>query len=151
MVVAIFGFGTVMMAPKTEDQSNSCHMREIDLCLAPFAVFTQNSNPEAVTNNEINKQCKMLNEVEGCLSNFTTKCMSEQQESLFEMVTGGGLETIKQLCNKTSSDLRKNYLKHGNCINSQSKGHKTCLRNFQAALEKAADIEWQERLKLACW
>lgn len=131
-------------------QEESCHLRELDLCLASVAVFTQNSNSHPVTNNEINRQCKILNETESCLTNFTSRCMTEQQAQLFKLFGDGGLDTIRELC-KPQSKIRDSYLKHGDCVNGQQKGQRVCMRDFQVSLEKAVDIEWQDRLKLGCW
>ena len=137
-------------AHRDSRQEESCHLRELDLCLASVAVFTQNTNAHPITNSEINRQCKLLNETESCLSNFKTSCMTDSQSKLFKLVADGGLDTIRDLC-KPSSKIRDSYLKHGDCVNDQQKGQKACLRDFQASLEKAADIEWQDRLKLGCW
>lgn len=130
-------------------QEESCHLRELDLCLASITVFTQSSNSHPITNSEINRQCVILNETETCLSNFTTRCMTDMQSGLFTMFADGGLDTIRELC-KPHSKMRDSYLKHGDCINKQEKAQRICMRDFQASLEKAADIDWQERLKLGC-
>lgn len=146
---------TVSGASPNQSASNnqaeeSCHMREIDLCLASVAVLSQGQQSHPITNAEINRQCKLLNETEGCLQNFTRRCMTDIQQKLVDLVADGGLDTIRELC-KPQSKIRDQYIKHGNCINDQSKGHRVCMRDFQASLEKAADITWQDRLKLACW
>jgi hypothetical protein len=127
----------------------TCHMRELDLCLASLTVFFQ-GNQHPVTNAEVNRQCKVLMETETCLSNFTSRCMTENQAQMVDMFAEGGLNTIRELC-KPQSKLRSSYLRHGDCINGQYKSQKVCMRDFQVSLEKAVDIEWQERLKLACW
>lgn len=143
-----------MAAPSTSQkesrQEESCHLRELDLCLASVAVFTQNSNAHPVTNGEINRQCKILMETETCLNNFTSRCMTEQQAKFVTIVADGGLDTIRELC-KPHSKLRDTYLKNGDCVNQQNKGQRVCMRDFQASLEKAVDIEWQDRIKLGCW
>lgn len=131
-------------------QEESCHLRELDLCLASVAVFTQNTNAHPVTNSEINRQCKILLETETCLSNFTKRCMTDIQGQFINLFAEGGLDSIRDLC-KPGTKLRESYLKHGDCINGQYKGQRVCMRDFQVSLEKAVDIEWQDRLKLACW
>lgn len=138
-------------APQRDSrQDETCHLRELDLCLASIAIFTQNTNSHPVTNSEINRQCKILVETESCLTNYTNRCMTESQGHLLIMLADGGLDTIRELC-KPQSKIRDSYLKHGDCINAQNKGQRVCMRDFQASLEKAADIEWQDRLKLGCW
>lgn len=76
--------------------------------------------------------------------------MTDMQSQLFTMLADGGLDTIRELC-KPQSKVRDSYLKHGDCINNQQKGQKVCMRDFQASLEKAVEIDWQDRLKLGCW
>lgn len=125
-------------------------MRELDLCLASIAVFTQNSNAHPVNNAEINKHCKILLETGTCLSNFTSRCMTEMQAKTVDLFAGGGLGVIQELC-KPQSKIRSTYLKHGDCVNGQRKAQKVCMRSFQVSLEKAVDIDWQDRLKLGCW
>lgn len=131
-----------------DDHAQPCHLRELDLCLASLAVFFQ-SNPHPISNGEVNRQCKILLETETCLSNYTSRCMTEQQSQMVDMVADGGLDTIRELC-KPQSKLRSNYLKYGDCINGQHKAQRVCMRDFQVSLEKAVEIEWQDRLKLGC-
>lgn len=131
-------------------QESNCHLRELDLCLASIAVLTQALNNRPVTNNEISRQCKVLSETDSCLSTFTNRCMTPRQAHLIGFFADGALNTIKEFCDPSSS-LHASYLKHGNCINRQEKGRRVCMRDFQASLERAVDLEWQDRLKLACW
>lgn len=131
-------------------QDETCHLRELDLCLASIAVFTQSSNNHPVNNHEVNRQCKILMETESCLTNYTKRCLTDMQGQMLNLFADGGLDTIRQFC-KPSSKIRETYLKHGDCINSQHKGQRVCMRDFQVSLEKAVDIEWQDRLKLGCW
>lgn len=137
-------------ARDARDEEQTCHLRELDLCLASIAVLTQNNNPHPINNAEINRQCKVLLETEGCLANYTRRCMTNTQTQMVNMLADGGLDMIRDLC-KPQSKVRSMYLKHGDCINNQQKNQKNCMRDFQASLEKAVDIEWQDRLKLACW
>lgn len=153
VLFGLFQAPTVLSAvsPKSDaKEEESCHLRELDLCLASVAVLSQGQNTHQINNGEINRQCKLLNETEGCLQNFTRRCMTELQERSINLVADGGLDTIRELC-KPQSKLRDQYLKHGNCINDQYKGQKVCMRDFQASLERAVEITWQDRLKLACW
>lgn len=76
--------------------------------------------------------------------------MTDMQSQLVTLFADGGLDVIRQLC-KPQSKIRTAYLKHGDCINQQEKSQRVCLRDFQVSLEKAVDIDWQDRLKLGCW
>lgn len=143
---------SALSSPPSRDsrQEEGCHLRELDLCLASIAVFTQSSNPHPITQNEINRQCKVLLETESCLSNYTKRCMTDNQAQLVDLLADGGLDVLRDLC-KPHSKTHSLYMKHGDCINRQHKTQKVCLKDFQVSLEKAVDIDWQDRLKLACW
>lgn len=133
-----------------QQQQETCHLRELDLCLASIAVFTQNSNSQPVNEREVNRQCKILLETESCLKNFTHRCLTDSQGQFLHMFADGGLDLIRELC-KSGSKVRNNYMKHADCINNQQKAQRVCMRDFQASLERAVDIDWQNRLKLGCW
>lgn len=134
----------------SEQELQTCHLRELDLCLAPIAVFTQSSNSQPVSNQEINRQCKIMLETEVCLKNFTQRCLTGSQGQFLYMFADGGLDLVRELC-RPGSSLRTSYLKHGDCINGQQKAQRVCMRDFQVSLERAVDIDWQSRLKLGCW
>lgn len=132
-----------------DDSQQTCHLRELDLCLASVAVFTQSTNPHPVTNAELTRQCKVLMETEGCLKNYTSRCMTDMQSRMVDVFAEGPLDTIRELC-RNGSKIRTKYLKHGDCVNNQNKAQRVCMRDFQVSLEKTMDIEWQDRLKLGC-
>ncbi|KAG9510996.1 Plastin-3 [Fragariocoptes setiger] len=143
---------SIMAAPKEGRQVEpSCHLREIDLCLSSVTVLAQlTSSPQPVTEASINKQCSMLNETEGCLYNYTSRCMTEMQAGMVDFLSDGLLESIRQLC-VPKGKLREAYLKHGTCLNSQHNAHRVCMKEFQASLEKVGDTDWSEKGKLTCW
>lgn len=152
--ITLFAFVLVQVGSITSSresrQEEGCHLRELDLCLASVAVFTQNIHSHPVNNAELTRQCKILVETETCLANFTRRCMTDMQTQLFNMLADGGLDTIRDLC-KPSSKIRESYLRHADCIQKQNREQKICMRDFQVSLEKAVDVDWQDRLKLGCW
>lgn len=155
VVVVIFAVAQTILIPpvassKEPKEEQTCHLREIDLCLAPLAVLAQGRGAHPISNQEINRQCKMLLETEECMQNYTSRCMTPMQGQMVNLFSEHGFETIRDLC-KPKTDLYNRYLKHGNCINGQHNNHKVCIRDFQAAVEKAADASFQDRLKIGCW
>jgi len=129
--------------------SQSCHLRELDLCAATLLVFTQNPSGIAITDNELNKQCGYLREADTCLRNFTKRCTTPLQRELISFVTEGSSRLLKEYCS-VGTQLRQSYLKHAPCLNQAQKTQKTCMKDLQAALETVANVEWDKRIPVGC-
>lgn len=134
------------------DASESCHLREFDLCMTSAIVFVQGPAGSKVNEAEIEKQCALFKETEECLDSFTDRCMTPTQNSLVEFMSGGILKHMRDYCEK-GSRLRGMYLKHGECVMKKRKDMNKCLVEFQAAIEKATNdgTNWRERPKVICW
>lgn len=131
--------------------AESCHLREFDLCMTSAIVFIQQPQGTKVNEQEIEKQCNLFKETEQCLDDFTERCMSPMQNQLVEFMSGGMLKNMREYCRK-GSDLRRLYLKHGDCVQKQRKLSNKCLIEFQAAIEKSTvdDTHWRDRPKVLC-
>lgn len=116
--------------------SGSCHLREVDLCVAGMLVFTQAPNGLATTDNEINKQCTHLKDTDNCLRDYTRRCMTPIQRELMTFAANSSFQLIEEYCTR-GSKLRQSYLKHAQCLNQAQKRqeHKGCLRDLQVSLE----------------
>lgn len=132
--------------------AESCHLREFDLCMTSAIVFVQQPAGVKINEAEIEKQCTLFKETEECLDSFTDRCMTPTQNSLVEFMSGGLLKYMRDYCKK-GSDLRRVYLKHGDCVQKQRKNSNKCLVEFQAAIEKSTldDTNWKDRPKVLCW
>lgn len=146
-VVALAGVGETEAAA-----AETCHLREFDLCMTSAIVFVQQPQGSKVNEAEIEKQCGLFKETEECLESFTERCMTPMQNSLVDFMSGGILKYMREYCKK-GSDLRRVYLKHGDCVNKQRKNSNKCLVEFQAAIEKSTqdDTNWKDRPKVLCW
>lgn len=132
--------------------AKSCHLRELDLCLASVLVFAQAPPNNKVTENDVNKQCTYFGDTESCFKNYTTSCTSKSQRMLIDFASDGVLRTFKDYCTPGST-LRKSFIKHSECLNAQRPKTNKCLIDFQAAIEKttAADSSrWRERPIVLC-
>lgn len=132
--------------------AESCHLREFDLCMTSAIVFVQQPQGTKASEAEIEKQCNLFKETEECLDDFTERCMTPMQNSLVDLMSGGILNYMKDYCKK-GSNLRRIYLKHGDCVQKQRKATNKCLVDFQAAIERSTQDQthWKERPKVLCW
>lgn len=131
--------------------AKSCHLRELDLCLASVLVFAQSPQSNKVTENDINKQCHYFGDTENCFKNYTSTCATKNQRLLIDFVSEGVLQTFKDYCTP-GNEIRKLTIKHGECINLQRTKTNKCLIDLQAAIEKTtADARnWKDRPKTLC-
>jgi hypothetical protein len=129
---------SISLSSQVNGQSagGSCHLRELDLCAASMLVFTQAPNGLATNDAEINKQCVHLKEADGCLRNYTRRCMTPIQRELMTFAANSSFQLLDEYCTK-GSNLRQSYLKHAQCLNQIQKRqeHKGCMRDLQASLE----------------
>lgn len=133
--------------------SQSCHLRELDLCAASLLVLTQSPSGLAINDNEIDKQCVQLKEADVCMKNFTRRCMTPIQREILTFGSNSTSQLLSDYCTKGSM-LRKSYLKHSKCLNEvQKKEQKVCIKDLQNSLEllttNNSGIE-NKRLQLAC-
>jgi len=130
-------------------KAQSCHLRELDLCAATLLVFTQSPSGIATGDNELDKQCGYLREADSCLRNFTRRCTTPLQRELIGFVTEGSLRLLSEYCTR-GSPLRQSYLKHAGCLQSATRGQKTCIKDLQSAFEVITSVEWDKRIPAGC-
>lgn len=145
MAIAIVGPIQFVSAAKT------CHLRELDLCLASVLVFAQSPQSNKVTENDINKQCHYFGDTENCFKNYTTNCATKSQRLLIDFISDGVLKTFKDYCTP-GNEIRRLFIKHGECLNLQRSKTNKCLIDLQAAIEKttADSKNWKDRPKTLC-
>uniref|UniRef100_T1K939 DUF19 domain-containing protein n=1 Tax=Tetranychus urticae TaxID=32264 RepID=T1K939_TETUR len=130
--------------------SQTCHLRELDLCAATLLVFTQNPSGIATNDVELDKQCGYLKEADMCLKNFTRKCATSLQRDLITFITEGSTRLLNEYCT-SGSQLRQSYLKHSECLNQATQANrKTCIKDLQLALETVSQVDWDQRIPTGC-
>lgn len=132
--------------------AKSCHLRELDLCLASVLVFAQSPQNNKVTENDINKQCHYFGDTENCFRNYTNNCATKSQRLLIDFVSSGVLQTFRDYCTP-GNEIRELFIKHGECINLQRPRTNKCLIDLQAAIEKSTSVDhknWRDRPKTLC-
>lgn len=124
---------------------NSCHLRELDLCVASGLASGQNL-PTTVA--EINKQCQGLKEMNDCIGNYSRRCSTKSmREFLRSITTQGDVQSWHQnFCDKENSEERQQYLKHATCLNQAQKEARTCMRDLTVALDRAINNDVEKRI-----
>lgn len=133
------------------EAAKTCHLRELDLCLASVLVFTQSPQNNKVTENDINKQCHYFGDTENCFKNYTNNCATKSQRLLIDFASDGVLRTFKDYCTP-GNRMRQLTIKHGECLNLQRQKTNKCLIDLQAAIEKTTQDSknWKDRPKTLC-
>lgn len=151
LLIAASSSNQPLIASVSANAGESCHMREFDLCLTSAVVFVQQPSHK-VTEADVEKQCSLFKETEECLEAYTDRCMTPTQDALIDMLSGGIIKYMREYCRKGSS-LRRNYLKHADCVASKQKDTNKCLLDFQSGIEKSSSDQthWKDRPKLFCW
>lgn len=150
-LVAIYFLAAAATLVVQQVDARSCHLRELDLCMASVLVFAQSPQSNKVTENDINKQCHYFGDTESCFKNYTNNCATNSQRLLIDFASGGILQTFKDYCTP-GNNMRKLFIQHGECINIQRPKTNKCLVDLQAAIEKSTSqsSSWQDRPKTLC-
>jgi len=128
---------------------SSCHLRELDLCLASGLASGQNL-PTTVA--EINKQCNGMKEMNECIGNYSRRCSTKSMREFMRSVTSQGdvKSWYSEFCTKDNSEEREKYLKHAVCLNSAQKDARSCMRDLTVALDKAINSDIENRIPEMC-
>jgi len=128
---------------------SSCHLRELDLCLASGLASGQNL-PTTVA--EINKQCNGFKEMNECMGNYSRRCTTKSMREFLRGITSqGDVRTwYSEFCTKESSVEREKYLKHATCLNNANKEARGCIRDLTVALDKAINSDIENRIPEMC-
>jgi len=148
MKYLILGIAFVALAVVVRAQS-SCHLRELDLCLASGLASGQNL-PTTVA--EINKQCNGMKEMNECIGNYTRRCSTKSMREFFRSITSQGdtKSWYNDFCTKDNSEEREKFLKHSVCLNTAQKEARSCIRDLTVALDKAINSDIETRIPEMC-
>ncbi|KAF7496605.1 hypothetical protein SSS_08121 [Sarcoptes scabiei] len=141
-------FGILFSAPISYAQ-NSCHLRELDLCIASGLASGQNL-PTTIA--EINKQCNGLKEMNDCINNYSKRCSTKSLREFVRSITSQGdvRSWYNEFCTNENSQERERYLKHATCLNQAHKDTRTCVRDLTVALDKAINSDVEKRIPEIC-
>ncbi|CAG2162762.1 unnamed protein product [Oppiella nova] len=128
---------------------SSCHLRELDLCLASGLASGQNL-PTTIA--EINKQCNGFKEMNECIGNYSRRCSTKAMRDFMRSVTSQGdvKSWYSEFCTKDSSEEREKFLKHSTCLNTAQKESRSCTRDLTVALDKAINSDIENRIPEMC-
>jgi len=128
---------------------SSCHLRELDLCLASGLASGQNL-PTTVS--EMNKQCNGFKEMNECIGNYSRRCSTKSMREFLRSITSQGdvRSWYSEFCTKESSAEREKFLKHSVCLNTAQKESRSCIRDLTVALDKAINSDIENRIPEMC-
>jgi len=133
----------------TEVQSQACHLREVDLCVA-IGMFHYQSNGIPPDEEKVDEWCETMQEVRDCMGNFSMKCMSPLQRELMGLMSGSD-EIALEFCQQ-GSDVRSNYLEHAECLaeGSETDEFKNHMKDIQVVIENMFEVPFKQRFPLMC-
>lgn len=143
-------FGTLLFALAVAGAySQACHMREVDLCMA-IGMFHYQSNGVPADEDKVVEWCETMKEVEDCMGNFSSKCMSPLQREVMGLMSGSD-EGGRQMCIE-GSEVRARYLQHSQCLadGAESDEFKSNMKDLQVVIEKLFDVPYKQRFTLMC-
>jgi len=148
MKYLLIGIAFLAVATIVRAQS-SCHLRELDLCLASGLASGQNL-PTTIA--EINKQCNGFKEMNECIGNYSRRCSTKAMRDFMRSVTSQGdvKSWYSEFCTKDSSEEREKFLKHSTCLNTAQKEARSCTRDLTVALDKAINADIENRIPEMC-
>jgi len=128
---------------------NSCHLRELDLCLASGLASGQNL---PTTQAEVTKQCNGFKEMYDCIGNYTRRCSTKSLREFIRGIRqqGEAKSWYDEFCSKEQSKERDNFLRHSTCLNTAQKEARSCIRDMTVALDRAINSEIDKRIPGMC-
>jgi len=139
LAIAVLAIAVVVKA------QSSCHLRELDLCLASGLASGQNL-PTTVA--EIQKQCNGMKEMQECIGNYSRRCSTKSMREFMRSITsqGDARSWYQDFCVKDNSEEREKFLKHSVCLNTAQKEARSCIRDLTVALDKAINSDIENRI-----
>lgn len=151
-LVLVFTFVVIVSTePLKSSEIESCHLRELELCVVGAVSILQNPNGIPTTEIEINRHCELIMESSDCFHSYADRCLTKLQDSLANFVFKDLFKLEKDFCTN-GTELRQDYLKHASCLREvQKKYQKVCLKDFQVGFERIHKLDRGLRLSTACW
>ncbi|KAF8767661.1 uncharacterized protein LOC129967034 [Argiope bruennichi] len=130
-------------------EAASCHLREVDLCLATVLLGASEGIP--ANDEELDKVCEPVQEGIECIGNYSASCFTPLLQEVFDMAMYEPKKYQNLMCTH-GTDERAEYLKHAPCLqkalsNDNVRPH---LEDLMAGLEKAAESQFQDRVPIMC-
>uniref|UniRef100_A0A6G1SDH8 Uncharacterized protein n=1 Tax=Aceria tosichella TaxID=561515 RepID=A0A6G1SDH8_9ACAR len=137
-------------ARQSRETSDSCHLRELELCAMGVMSIFQNPNGLPMSQIDMTRQCEYLNESVQCFDDYSHRCLSANQARIANMFTGNVIQLARDFC-RDDSELRRNYTKHVSCFREVQRDHQRhCMTDFQVGFEGIHKMATAKRLPLAC-
>ncbi|UYV71560.1 hypothetical protein LAZ67_8003688 [Cordylochernes scorpioides] len=130
-------------------RTQSCHLRELDLCAATLLLFNQSPTGVATSESDLNRQCSYIHEAHECFRNFTTRCLTPLQREVLNFVSEGSEKLLEEYCTP-GTEIRANYLQHAPCLQDAHSQQRPCMTDLQAATEVIGNADFDKRIPITC-
>ncbi|KAG8192235.1 hypothetical protein JTE90_014094 [Oedothorax gibbosus] len=140
----------VLCALAYQASAQSCHLREVDLCIATM-IFHYQGSGVPTDESGVEQLCESIDETTQCLGNFTNKCMTPVQREVLQLVSEGSLHTVKDFCSP-GSELRAKFLKHARCLGEvhAEDSMRDCMVDMQVTVETVTTTTFDKRVGTLC-
>uniref|UniRef100_A0A2L2YUC2 Secreted protein n=1 Tax=Parasteatoda tepidariorum TaxID=114398 RepID=A0A2L2YUC2_PARTP len=140
----------VLAAAAYQIASQSCHLREVDLCIATM-IFHYQGSGIPTDESGVSQLCESIDETSQCLRNFTNKCMTPVQREVLNLVAEGSEATVKDFCTQ-GSELRAKYLRHSRCLGEvhAEDQMRDCMVDMQVTVETVTTTKFDKRVGTLC-
>ncbi|XP_013781228.1 uncharacterized protein LOC106465549 [Limulus polyphemus] len=147
MAKILYVLGFLLTVATYQVYSQSCHMRELDVCAASLLVNQEDNI--AQTEAELDTQCATIRDVQHCIQNYTQNCMTAVQRELMGFFSEGSERLLEDYCT-SGTDVRKRYLENSACLSEANKETRHCLTDLRNGLEVIGTSEFDKRVPTAC-
>jgi len=149
MLLFLTGFVCILGVSLQGAEAASCHLREIDLCLATVLLSATEGVPG--NDDDLDKICEPVQEGMECIGNYSATCFTPLLQEVYEMVMAEPRKYQTLMCTR-GTDERAMYLKNAPCLQRAlaTDNVKPHLEDLIAALETAAEAKFQNRIPTLC-
>lgn len=131
--------------------SDSCHLRELEVCLVGVGSLLQNPNGLPANEEEMKRQCDFLDESGKCFEDYAQRCLTNGLYQIANLVSGPVFGMGHEFCRK-GTELWNAYMKNADCLREVQRKHQTrCATDFQVGFESIHKMNLSIRLPTACW
>ncbi|XP_015926681.1 uncharacterized protein [Parasteatoda tepidariorum] len=149
MLLFLTGFVCILGVTLQTTDAASCHLREVDLCLATVLLSATEGVPG--NDDDLDRICEPVQEGMECMGNYSASCFTPLLQEVYDMLMAEPKKYQNSICSR-GTDERALYLKHAPCFQKalSTDNVKPHLEDLMAALEAAAEAKFQQRVPTMC-
>lgn len=151
LVVIFLLFVGVQQTLTLAGDSESCHLRELEICVLGFASVLQNPNGIPVSEQEFKRHCEYMRESSDCFHSYANRCFTPNAILMSHMFSDELAKLENDFCTN-GTELRTKYMKNAPCLRQvQRKHQRKCATDFQVGFQRINKIDTALQLTTFCW